>query len=130
MIYDDTYNANPDSVTAAIAFLGNLDGEPWLVLGDMGELGPGAAALHYGIGELARDAGIRQLFCVGELSRQTADGYGKGARWFASIDELEQVVLAELTAGRNVLIKGSRFMGLDRLVRQIESANATNRVEV
>jgi UDP-N-acetylmuramoyl-tripeptide--D-alanyl-D-alanine ligase len=126
MIYDDTYNANPDSVTAAIALLGNLEGEPWLVLGDMGELGADAGALHFAIGELARDAGIRQLFCVGELSRQTAEGFGKGARWFASLDELQHALLDELTAGRNVLIKGSRFMGLDRLVRQIENVNAAN----
>lgn len=130
MIYDDTYNANPDSVTAAIAFLGELAGEPWLVLGDMGELGPDAAALHYGVGKLARDAGIRRLFCVGELSRRTAEGYGKGASWCASLEELEGALLAELAAGCNVLIKGSRFMGLDRLVRQIEAMEAANGVGV
>ena len=83
-------------------------------------------AVHFATGELARDAGIRQLFCVGELSRQTAEGFGKGARWFASLDELQDALLDELTAGRNVLIKGSRFMGLDRLVRQIENVNAAN----
>lgn len=130
MIYDDTYNANPDSVAAAITFLGGLEGEPWLVLGDMGELGPDAAVLHQSIGKLAKDAGVCEFFCVGELTRHAADGYGKGARWFASISELEQVLPAELTAGRNVLIKGSRFMGLDRLVRQIEVATAENGVGV
>lgn len=130
MIYDDTYNANPDSVAAAITFLGGLEGEPWLVLGDMGELGPDAAVLHQSIGKLAKDAGVCEFFCVGELARHAADGYGKGARWVASISELEQVLPAELTAGRNVLIKGSRFMGLDRLVRQIEVATAENGVGV
>jgi len=130
MIFDDSYNANPDSVAAAIKFLGDLTGEPWLILGDMGELGPDAATLHAGVGELARDAGVGRLYCIGELSRQTAAGYGKGARWFASIDELEQALENELTAGRNVLIKGSRFMGLDRLVRQIEALPTANGVEV
>lgn len=123
MIYDDSYNANPDSVTAAIAFLEGLDGEPWLVLGDMGELGPDAASLHRGMGELARDAGIRGLFCVGELSREAATGFGNGARWFETLEELEEALQAELHPGRNVLIKGSRFMGLDRIVAGIEAAD-------
>lgn len=128
MIYDDSYNANPDSVTAAIAFLAELDGEPWLILGDMGELGPDAAQLHKGMGELAKDAGIRKLYCVGELSRETAAGFGSGARWFANVDELASALQKELTAGRNVLVKASRFMALDRLVRQIEVA-APSQVE-
>jgi UDP-N-acetylmuramoyl-tripeptide--D-alanyl-D-alanine ligase len=121
MIYDDSYNANPDSVSAAIAFLEDLPGEPWLVLGDMGELGPDAAALHRGMGELARDAGIRGLFCTGDMSRQTAEGFGAGARWFASVDELRAALLPELTEGRNVLVKASRFMALDQLVKAIET---------
>ncbi|MGI9291864.1 MAG: UDP-N-acetylmuramoyl-tripeptide--D-alanyl-D-alanine ligase [Gammaproteobacteria bacterium] len=120
VVYDDSYNANPDSVSAAIAFLEDLPGEPWLVLGDMGELGPDAAALHRGMGELARDAGVRKLFCTGDMSRETAAGFGKDAHWFATLDELTAALLPELSEGRNVLIKGSRFMGLDRLVQKIE----------
>lgn len=123
MIYDDSYNANPDSVTAAIALLEELEGEPWLVLGDMAELGPDAAALHHGMGELARDAGVRGLLCVGELSRETAAGFGKGANWFGSLEELLEALTGELQGGRNVLIKGSRSMGLDRVVRHIETAS-------
>jgi UDP-N-acetylmuramoyl-tripeptide--D-alanyl-D-alanine ligase len=121
LIFDDAYNANPDSVAAAIAFLEDLPGEPWLVLGDMGELGPDAAVLHRSMGELARDAGVRKLFCVGELSRETAAGFGKGAQWFAELGELSATLLPELHDGLTVLIKGSRFMGLDRLVRAIET---------
>jgi UDP-N-acetylmuramyl pentapeptide synthase len=128
MIYDDSYNANPDSVSAAIAFLEDLPGEPWLVLGDMGELGPDSAALHRGMGELARDAGIRTLFCIGEMSRQTADGFGAGARWFETTDELGDALIPELHEGRNVLIKASRFMALDHLVRQIEAVDAGGEV--
>jgi UDP-N-acetylmuramoyl-tripeptide--D-alanyl-D-alanine ligase len=121
-VYDDSYNANPDSVSAAIAFLEDLPGEPWLVLGDMGELGPDSAALHRGMGELARDAGIRGLFCIGEMSRETAAGFGAGARWFETTEELGEALYPELRADRNILIKGSRFMALDRLVRRIEEA--------
>ena len=124
VIYDDSYNANPDSVSAAIAFLEDLPGEPWLVLGDMGELGPDSAALHRGMGELARDAGIRRLFCTGEMSRETAAGFGSGAHWFESLDELSDALRPELAQGRNVLIKGSRFMGLDQLVREIEQSRS------
>lgn len=121
IIYDDSYNANPDSVSAAIAFLEDMPGELWLVLGDMGELGPDSAALHRGMGELARDAGMRGLFCTGEMSRETVAGFGAGARWFETVEELEEALRPELGEGRTVLIKGSRFMGLDRLVRQIEN---------
>jgi UDP-N-acetylmuramoyl-tripeptide--D-alanyl-D-alanine ligase len=121
-VYDDSYNANPDSVSAAISFLEELSGEPWLVLGDMGELGPDSAALHRGMGELARDAGIRTLFCIGEMSRETAAGFGAGARWFETAEALEKALRPELAEGRNVLIKGSRFMALDQLVRRIEDS--------
>jgi UDP-N-acetylmuramoyl-tripeptide--D-alanyl-D-alanine ligase len=124
VVYDDSYNANPDSVTAAIAFLEDLPGEPWMVLGDMGELGPDAAALHRGMGELARDAGIRALFCIGELSRETAAGFGAGAQWFESAEELAATLIPQLAEGRNVLIKGSRFMALDQLVKRIEQGAA------
>jgi UDP-N-acetylmuramoyl-tripeptide--D-alanyl-D-alanine ligase len=127
-IYDDSYNANPDSVTAAIRFLADLDGESCLVLGDMGELGPDAVELHRGIGTIARDAGIDRLWCVGELSRATAAGYGDDARWFGSVTELGDFLLGQLQPGRNILIKASRFMGLDGLVRRIEAA-ARNEAE-
>jgi UDP-N-acetylmuramoyl-tripeptide--D-alanyl-D-alanine ligase len=127
-IYDDSYNANPDSVTAAIMFLAEQAGESCLVLGDMGEIGPDALALHRAIGKVARDAGIQKLWCVGELSRATAAGYGDGARWFESIAELGEFLQGELQPGRNILIKASRFMGLDRLVHSIE-AMAHNEAE-
>lgn len=127
-IYDDSYNANPDSVTAAIHFLAELDGESCLVLGDMGELGPDALSLHQDIGRAARAAGIERLWCVGDLSRATAAGYGEAARWFESVAELGDFLQGELQPGRNILIKASRFMGLDRLVRRIE-ATALNEAE-
>src|SRR5690606_33110258 len=87
-LVDDTYNANPGSVAAAIGTLLTLPGEPWLVLGDMGELGADAERLHAGIGTLARQAGIRRLFTVGALSRAASDAFGVGARHFDDRDSL------------------------------------------
>jgi UDP-N-acetylmuramoyl-tripeptide--D-alanyl-D-alanine ligase len=125
ILYDDAYNANPDSVAAAIEFLTALPDEPWLVLGDMGELGPDAEALHRDIGQLARDLGAAGLFCTGMLSRATAEGFGEDARWFESQDALFAALQPELIAGRNVLIKASRFVGLDQLVNRIETEVGT-----
>jgi UDP-N-acetylmuramoyl-tripeptide--D-alanyl-D-alanine ligase len=115
-LYDDSYNANPDSVTAAIDALRGVPGDTVLVLGDMGELGPAARDLHAAIGRHARTAGAVRLYCIGELSRATAAAFGAGAEWFANQDDLYAALQPELVAGRNVLVKASRFMGLDRLV--------------
>ena len=128
MIYDDSYNANPDSVMAAIAFLSQQPGDTLLVLGDMGELGPDAAELHRRVGERARTAGIGKLLCVGDLSRETAKGFGESAEWYADVDALEEVLQDKLQVGRNVLFKASRFMGLDRLVARIEQDAAESGV--
>ena len=120
VIYDDSYNANPDSVGAAIQLLAGLPDDACLVLGDMGELGDDALEQHKAIGAQARAAGVQSLMCTGELSRATAAGFGTGARWFASTEELGDVLVGELREGMNVLVKASRFMGLDELVKRIE----------
>lgn len=125
LIFDDSYNANPDSVAAAIQSMQTLPGETWLVLGDMGELGSDALALHRATGELAAAAGVQALLCTGELSRATAEGFGPGAHWFPDAASLEAALMSELQPGRKVLIKASRFMGFDRLVQQIEAAART-----
>jgi UDP-N-acetylmuramoyl-tripeptide--D-alanyl-D-alanine ligase len=119
-LIDDTYNANPDSVSAAIAVLAAMPGKRILVLGDMGELGAGAAELHAAIGQRAREAGIDLLFALGELSRHAAGEFGRGGRHFEYIEdllaELENLLAAEVT----VLVKGSRFMRMERVVRSFE----------
>ncbi len=79
-LIDDTYNANPDSARAAIAVLALAAGTKLFVLGDMGELGPGAGELHAGIGETARAAGVERLYTLGELARQAAQSFGAGAQ--------------------------------------------------
>jgi UDP-N-acetylmuramoyl-tripeptide--D-alanyl-D-alanine ligase len=116
-LIDDTYNANPDSVRAAIALLAQAPGTRLLVLGDMGELGRDAPRFHAEIGEAARVAGIERLFTLGELAANAASAFGTGARHFPQIDdllaEIEKLLAPEVT----VLVKGSRFMRMERVVR-------------
>jgi UDP-N-acetylmuramoyl-tripeptide--D-alanyl-D-alanine ligase len=114
---DDTYNANPDSVKAALAVLAQQPGKKVLVLGDMGELGQNAAAMHAQIGLAARAAGVHRLLALGELTKESVAAFGGGAMHFERIQEL----LAELENGLNpdttVLVKGSRFMQMERVVQ-------------
>lgn len=115
-LIDDTYNANPASVAAAIRTLVSLPGEPWLVLGDMAELGPEAEALHAQIGALARDADVRRLFTLGELSRAASTAFGSGARHFTQREELVAELRRVLEPGVVCLIKGSRSAGMERVL--------------
>jgi len=115
-IYDDSYNANPLSVIAAAEFLASLPGDSILVLGDMGELGDDAARMHAETGAQVRESGISRLLATGDLSRNTVDGFGTGASWHADIDELAAGLAPELRAGMNILVKGSRFMQMERVV--------------
>lgn len=114
---DDTYNANPDSVKAALAVLAQQAGKKVLVLGDMGELGADAAAMHAQIGLAARDAGIDRLLALGDLSRETVGAFGVGAMHFERIQELLAELENELTPDTTVLVKGSRFMQMERVVQ-------------
>ena len=85
-LVDDSYNANPDSVRAAIDVLAALPGPRWLVLGDMGEVGEQGPAFHAEVGAYARQRGIEQLWTVGELCAHAASAYGAAARHFDSVD--------------------------------------------
>jgi UDP-N-acetylmuramoyl-tripeptide--D-alanyl-D-alanine ligase len=118
-LIDDTYNANPDSTLAAIAVLAGQRGKRILVLGDMGELGAEAMAQHRAVGTAARAAGIECLFALGELSAATVEAYGAGGRHFDAIDALIDAVASELVPGATVLVKGSRFMRMERVVQAL-----------
>ncbi len=120
-LYDDTYNANPGSVRAAIAFLEGLPGERWLVLGDMAELGPDSLAMHREVGEAARIAGIARLYCTGPQSRAAAAAFGTNAEWHESVPEVVSALAAALRPGVTVLVKGSRSMGMERVVQALAS---------
>jgi UDP-N-acetylmuramoyl-tripeptide--D-alanyl-D-alanine ligase len=113
---DDTYNANPDSVKAALAVLAQQPGKKLLVLGDMGELGDDAAAMHAQIGLAARGAGVDRLLAMGELTKETVGAFGAGAMHFERIQELLAELENALTPDTTVLVKGSRFMQMERVV--------------
>ncbi len=119
---DDTYNANPDSVKAALAVLAQQPGRKVLVLGDMGELGHDAAAMHAQIGLAARTAGVDRLLALGELTKETVGAFGAGAMHFERIQELLAELENELTADTTVLVKGSRFMQMERVVQSFMDA--------
>ncbi|MFO1290732.1 MAG: UDP-N-acetylmuramoyl-tripeptide--D-alanyl-D-alanine ligase [Nitrosomonas sp.] len=119
-LIDDTYNANPASVSAALSVLAHLSGRKIFVLGDMGELGVGGADLHRKIGEEASRAGIEKLLALGELSVNAAEGFGKGAMHFSNIDELLEEAEKLLDHNVTMLVKGSRFMKMERVIQRFE----------
>ena len=115
-VIDDTYNANPDSVEAAIDVLAGAPPPRWLVLGDMGEVGANGPLFHDEIGAYARAAGIERLLAVGPLTAASVAAFGAGARHFSSVEALAGHVANFTEAGTTVLVKGSRFMRMERVV--------------
>ncbi|MCP5292226.1 MAG: UDP-N-acetylmuramoyl-tripeptide--D-alanyl-D-alanine ligase [Burkholderiales bacterium] len=120
VLIDDSYNANPESVKAALAVLAAAAGKKILILGDMGELGKTARDLHRTIGEEARLLKLDELMTVGELSRCASDAYGQGARHFNDMETLLDSLENRLDADVTVLVKGSRFMHMERIVNRLE----------
>jgi UDP-N-acetylmuramoyl-tripeptide--D-alanyl-D-alanine ligase len=123
-LIDDTYNANPDSVAAAISVLAAAPGRRLFALGDMGELGPDARALHAEVGAYAKAAGIDALVALGELSVHAVAAFGAGARHCGSLDELLDAIRPELGPHVTVLVKGSRFMQMERVVAALAAPPA------
>jgi UDP-N-acetylmuramoyl-tripeptide--D-alanyl-D-alanine ligase len=122
IVIDDTYNANPDSVRAAIDVLARAGGRRWLVLGDMGEVGAQGPAWHREIGGYARERGVERLDATGELAREAVEAFGAGAHWHPGIDALIAAVVPGATAGTTLLVKGSRFMRMERVVASLTGA--------
>ncbi len=127
-LLDDTYNANPASLAAALEVLVAAPGEHWLALGDMAELGGDAEALHAQAGERAARAGVTRLYAVGELSRQAVaafveHGSGVGLHFGARDDLLEQLQ-ADLRRGVTLLVKGSRAAHMDAVVDALTEETA------
>ncbi len=122
-ILDDSYNANPASLAAAIKAASCYVGAGWLVLGDMAELGESAAAFHYQAGEQARAAGMERLYAVGTLSEQAAKGFGQGARHFATRQALINALAADVRAGVTLLVKGSRSMAMEQVVAAMQEGS-------
>ncbi len=124
LLIDDTYNANPDSVRAAIDVLARAPGRKLLVLGDMGEVGDQGRDFHVEIGAYARERGIDALYALGELAAHAVRAFGDGGRHYAAIETLLVDVGAALGPQAAVLVKGSRFMQMERVVRSFEDSTA------
>ncbi len=128
-LIDDTYNANPDSMKAAIDVLANQKTTQQtsiiFVMGDMAELGTDAAQMHTDIGLYAKQKGINQLLTFGELSQLATMAFGVGAQHFASIEALVASLKLQMQKDVTVLVKGSRFMQMERVINQLLEKNNT-----
>lgn len=117
IVIDDSYNANPDSVRAAIDVLASCPPPTALVLGDMGEVGEHGAEFHREVGAYARAKGVSRLLALGEATAHAVQAFGEGGRHFDTVDELVSGL-----KGETVLVKGSRFMKMERVVAALTGA--------
>lgn len=123
VLIDDTYNANPDSMKAAIDVLSNQKATQIVVMGDMAELGTDAPQMHADIGLYAKQKGINQLFTFGELSELAAKAFGDNAQHYSTLETLVTNLKPLMQKGVTVLVKGSRFMQMERVVNQLIEKN-------
>jgi len=122
-IIDDTYNANPSSLAAALDTLAAMPGKKLLVLGDMAELGDDGETWHIGAGKVARIMGVEEVFTIGELAGLAAASFGEGAQHLADEQALIETLFPRLKAGVNVLVKGSRCMAMENIVSELLHPN-------
>lgn len=123
-LVDDSYNANPDSVRAAIDVLADLPGPRLLVLGDMGEVGDQGPQFHAEAGAYAQARGIEQLLALGQQSTHAVAAFGTGAQHFDNMAQLQTAVRAALTDVGSMLIKGSRFMKMEQVLELTATTGA------
>ena len=123
-VIDDTYNANPSSLAAALDVLAAQPAPRWLVLGDMAELGEDAADFHAEAGRAARAAGVAVLHALGGLSRDSVAAFGAGAVHHADIESLLTALRDVVPSGATVLVKGSRSMRMERVVAALSVEEA------
>ena len=128
-LIDDTYNANPRSFDTAMQVLMAMPGQHWMAMGDMGELGADTATLHAELGAAAKALGITRLFAIGAASREAVAAFGVGATWFADHAALVAAIEREMSADIVLLIKGSRFMAMEKIVNGllVETHNNNNK---
>ncbi|MFT5220654.1 MAG: UDP-N-acetylmuramoyl-tripeptide--D-alanyl-D-alanine ligase [Planctomycetota bacterium] len=122
-LINDSYNANPDSLEAGIKVVCALPGSAWLALGDMGELGSESESLHRIAAQTAAKYGIKRFFGVGEMSCIASEEFGDGGYCFDSINDMGASILAHINADVNLLVKGSRSAGMERLVTLLTAAD-------
>ena len=122
ILIDDTYNANPDSMKAAVDVLAGLEGPHLLVIGDMGEVGEHGLRFHAEVGEYTRIKKIESLFTIGALAKEATKHFAFG-RHFDDMDTLNIAVMNQLSQVRSILVKGSRFMKMERVILAILNNN-------
>ncbi|MGI9332987.1 MAG: glutamate ligase domain-containing protein, partial [Gammaproteobacteria bacterium] len=129
-LIDDTYNANPASFEAALEVLGGFEGEVWLALGDMAELGDRSVEFHEQAGRAAREAGVTRLYATGSLSAHVVRVFGEGATHFQSREALGEALSGAMEASAKgealtVLLKGSRSAGMEKVVQALVARERT-----
>ena len=125
-VIDDTYNANPMSMKAAIDVLKASAGQRIFVMGDMAELGADAASMHSEIGAYAKTAGIEKFYALGELTKNAVTAFGANAMHFGTVEALAESLKSIMNAETTVLVKGSRSMRMERVVDAIQLAQTNN----
>ena len=123
LVIDDTYNANPDSMKAAIDVLATYKNSIF-VMGDMAELGEDALEMHAEIGDYAKQKAIGQFYALGDLSAKASEQFGQNASHFNSLESLVSRLKTQMKQGVTVLVKGSRFMQMERVVALIIEESA------
>ncbi|MBE9562696.1 MAG: UDP-N-acetylmuramoyl-tripeptide--D-alanyl-D-alanine ligase [Proteobacteria bacterium] len=119
-LINDTYNANPSSLKAALQVLTNTSSPHWLALGDMGELGDDSVEFHRQAGQLAREFGVEKLWTIGNISHHATTSFGNGSKHFTNHADLIQSILTQLPTSATLLIKGSRTMQMEKIVQALQ----------
>jgi UDP-N-acetylmuramoyl-tripeptide--D-alanyl-D-alanine ligase len=120
-VIDDTYNANPDSMKAALNVLAHYQGRTIFVMGDMGELGEDEVQMHIEIGELAKQQNISEMIGLGELTKSAISAFGESGMHFERVNDLIEYLKKQMCVGVTLLVKGSRFMKMERIVNEVVS---------
>ena len=119
VLINDTYNANPASLTAALTVLKEIGGDFWVVLGAMGELGEESRLLHIEVGRQIKSMGAMRLLAIGPDAKSTTDAFGKGAIFFETQEAMITTLKKELTGSETILVKGSRTQKMENIVNAL-----------
>jgi UDP-N-acetylmuramoyl-tripeptide--D-alanyl-D-alanine ligase len=119
VVINDSYNANPTSLEAALKVLTSIPGERWVVLGAFGELGLDSETIHSQMGKMIKSTGVVRLAAIGPDAKSTVKAFGKGATFFASQDELISALNEQLKGDEVVLIKGSRAQRMEYVTKAL-----------
>ena len=126
LLVDDSYNANPDSMRAAASLLAGLPGPRWMLMGDMGEVGDQGPAFHAEVGAFAAELGLEHFWCAGVAARHAAQAFGPGAQHFDTVEQLLAALPGSApVAAQSLLVKGSRFMRMERIVAALAAQEST-----